>query len=66
MTAIVEVRKLAKTSGAGETSVRALKSVDPDLNAGELLLLLGASGSGKATLISMPKSVKFLAAKMFA
>lgn len=49
----IEVKNLTKTFGRGETAVHALKAVDLDVDAGELLLLLGASGSGKTTLISI-------------
>jgi putative ABC transport system ATP-binding protein len=49
----IEVKNLVKTYGAGETAVRALKSVDLEVSTGELLLLLGASGSGKTTLVSI-------------
>ncbi len=49
----IEVKNLTKTYGRGETAVHALKAVDLEVDAGELLLLLGASGSGKTTLISI-------------
>jgi len=53
MTTAISIKNLTKTYGTGETVVHALKGVDLDVNAGELLLLLGASGSGKTTLISI-------------
>lgn len=53
MSAVIEVKNLVKTYGAGETAVHALKGVDLTVSSGELLLLLGASGSGKTTLISI-------------
>ena len=47
--AIIEIRNLAKSFGA----VRAVDSVDLDINAGEFLTLLGPSGSGKTTVLRM-------------
>ena len=49
----IEVRELVKTYGSGETAVHALKGIDMEVLQGELLMLLGASGSGKKTLVSI-------------
>lgn len=50
---LLEARDLSKVYDMGEVQVRALRSVDLDLNRGELAVLLGASGSGKSTLLNI-------------
>ena len=47
------VRNLSKTYQMGEVQVQALRSMDLELYAGELLVLLGASGSGKSTFLNI-------------
>ncbi len=49
MPSIVSVRSLTKTYGSG---FQALKSVDLDIEEGEIIALLGPNGAGKTTLIS--------------
>ncbi len=50
---IVQVERLSKTFGAGETAVRALAEVDLVVEAGEVVGLKGPSGSGKSTLLNL-------------
>ena len=49
----VQVRRLTKTYGEGETSVAAVRELDLDVRRGEVLLVMGPSGSGKTTLLLM-------------
>lgn len=50
---VFEARGVRKVYHTGELDVVALHGVDIDLNAGELVCLLGASGSGKSTLLNI-------------
>lgn len=51
--ALLSARKLSKIYGAGPTQVFALRDVDLEIEAGELLMIVGPSGSGKSTLLNM-------------
>lgn len=44
---------LTKTYGEGATTVHALRGVDLEIPASELIVLLGPSGSGKSTLLNI-------------
>jgi putative ABC transport system ATP-binding protein len=49
----IEVRGVTKTYAEGSASVTALRGVDLEVEAGELVMLAGPSGSGKTTLLSI-------------
>jgi len=50
---VYEARQLRKVYHTGEVDVVALDGVDLELQAGDLVCLLGASGSGKTTLLNI-------------
>src|SRR5271165_4085162 len=49
----VVCRGLTKEFGDGDAKVLALRGVDMDVSAGQMTLLVGQSGCGKTTLISI-------------
>ena len=49
---VFQVRDLTKIYRMGEVEVHALRGVDMELFADELVVLLGPSGSGKSTLLN--------------
>lgn len=50
---LLEVNKICKTYGSGETAVKALKDVSFSIPKGEYVAIVGESGSGKSTLLNM-------------
>ena len=52
-TLAVVCRQIIKEFGTGETKTVALRGVDLDVLAGQMTLLVGQSGCGKTTLISI-------------
>jgi putative ABC transport system ATP-binding protein len=51
--AVVAARQLSRTYGEGETAVRALCTVDLDVQREKLTAVMGPSGSGKSTLMHL-------------
>ena len=50
---VLRTRALTKVYRTGEVEVRALDGIDLDLEAAELVVMLGPSGSGKSTLLNI-------------
>ena len=53
MSAVLQLREVSRTHGAGATEVHALRSVSMSVHAGELVAVMGPSGSGKSTLLTL-------------
>ena len=50
---LISVRSLAKTFMMGEYEVHALKGINMDIEKGEFIAIMGASGSGKSTFMNI-------------
>src|ERR1041384_8565520 len=50
---VLEARNLRKSFGEGEAAVEALKGVNLGARAGEMLAIMGRSGSGKSTMLTL-------------
>ena len=53
MAAVVEMSNVTKTYGEGSSIVKALDGVDIRIKKGEFVAIVGASGSGKSTIMNL-------------
>src|SRR5690349_15827841 len=53
MSAVIKLDEVHKVYHTGEVEVKAVRGVTLDIHAGEFVALMGASGSGKSTMMNM-------------
>jgi putative ABC transport system ATP-binding protein len=54
----LELQNIVKTYGAEDATVHALRGVDLNVDAGQLVAVMGPSGSGKSTLLTIAGSLE--------
>ena len=50
---LIRLRGITKTFGEGEAAFQALKGIDLDVPSGVFMAVMGASGSGKSTMMNI-------------
>ena len=55
---MLELRQVSKTYGEGTTEVHALRGIDLSVAAGEMVAIMGPSGSGKSSLLTIAGSLE--------
>ena len=58
MTNALELRQVSKVYGSGPSEVHALSDVDLVVERGELVAIMGPSGSGKSSLLTIAGSLE--------
>ncbi len=53
MTALLELKDIRRSYPSGDEQVEVLKGITLNINAGEMVAIVGASGSGKSTLMNI-------------
>jgi putative ABC transport system ATP-binding protein len=53
MKKLIEIKKLKKDYYVGEVTVHAIRGIDMEINEGEFVAIMGASGSGKSTMLNI-------------
>lgn len=53
MKKLIEIKNLKKVYHVGEVAVHALKGINLEVNEGEFVAIMGASGSGKSTMLNI-------------